>query len=490
MSIFPGTWYITYMTHSGALLYVRKSTVEVEQRSLDQQELACRDLAQRLGLPVLGVVAEEASAYAERERPKFVAALQRAASERLVVVTWAIDRFSRRGAEAVLPLLKTDSPLRLVTVEGDDTSDERQRLIIIIKAEMALQYSTQLGRNVRRAREAARKAGLWAGAEPPYGYLVAGSGKSRRLVLHETEAQVIRELAACVELGSPYYSLAMQLNKNGVPSPRGQTWTAVGVKRVLYNPAIAGFHARNRLDMVRDDKGHPVQTHEPIIPHEMWERLRAKIDRKRRTSGRPTKALLSGILRCSCGYKLGSNATSGPKGAWYRCMGPRDGSRVHPTIQQAPADIAATDLVLGRIIWLGTLEPDHPTFLRVAETWGALTGESEDQTQRATRTDVIDAARAKLERTARREAEGLLDEKTAGNLLREYKQELVIAETRLAELGPTKIDAQALLDTTRESWEPLPLERKRLVIKSVIEAIDLLPGRGSATQRLRPDWVE
>lgn len=470
--------------HAGALLYKRKSTVELERRSLGEQDTAGRELAARLGLPVVADVIEEASAYAERERPKFTAALQRAAAERLVIITWSIDRFSRRGAEAVLPLLKADSPLRLVTVDGDDTADERQRLIIIIKAEMALQYSQQLGRNVKRARASARASGLWAGGNAPYGYQVAGTGRNRRLVIDEAEAGVVRELAAGVLSGAPVGRLAADLNRRGIPGPTGKAWRHMTVKRTLLTPSVAGWLPLGD-DVVRDPDNQPVEAHEPILPVDEWERLQALLKWEKRPGGRPTKSLLAGILRCCCGGPMTRNVD------FYSCANrSRGDGRRHVTIQETTANRLVTDLVLGRLIWLGTLDPEHESVRAVAEAWGQLVGDDSEHDERLRREDAVDTARVRLQRTARLVAEGHLDESQAAGLLAEYRQAVAAAEARLSELGPSRVEISSLLDMTRPQWEALALPRQRTILRAVLRSVDVLPEKGNRQpRRLAAHWV-
>lgn len=467
------------VVHAGALLYKRKSTVELERRSLGEQDTASRDLAARLGLPVLGDVIEEASAYAERERPKFTAALKRAAEERLVIITWSIDRFSRKGAEAVLPLLKSDAPLRLVTVDGDDTADDKQRLIIIIKAEMALQYSQQLGRNVKRARAAARNAGLWAAGRAPYGYQIAGQGRNRHLEVDAAEADVVRDVAARVLAGERIGTIVGDLNRKGVPGPSGGVWRHRTLKRTLLTPAVAGFLPQGR-DMVRDD-GQPVVTHEPILPVDVWDRLQF-LNWEPQPGGRPPKTLLSGLLRCACGAAMGGN---GPK---YVCPAPRGTGQAHVSIGRQQADGLVEDLLLGRLVWLGTLDETDPRVLTVAEAWGAVTGDDADRTERLRRQDAVETATSRLQRTVRMVAEGLVDEADAAPLLADYRQQLRTAEARLAELGPSKVDVGQLLEMTRPQWEALG-PRQRLVLRAAVDSIEVRPGRGPVAQRLHVNWI-
>jgi site-specific DNA recombinase len=234
-------------TQTTAILYVRKSTTEEEGRSLRQQEDALHQYAASHGWDVLGVLQEVESAYAERVRPKFSEAMKRAEETGSVLLVWALDRFSRKGAEDVLrffPRGDAPAPFRLVTLDGIDTSDPDARLMTVLRAEMALQESDRLSKRIRRSRADARSQGLWASGNAPYGYAVKGLGDQRRLAVSPAEQAVVQRMATEVLEGTALRQIARGLNADGVPSPQGKDWHPTTVRAILSNPATAGYLPR------------------------------------------------------------------------------------------------------------------------------------------------------------------------------------------------------------------------------------------------------
>ena len=119
---------------------------------------------------------EVQSAYADRVHPPFSEAMVAAEEAGGVLLVWAIDRFSRTGAEGVLWLFPRSggrAPFRLVSLDGVDTSREEARFQTIIKAELAPQESERIGARIRRARVDARKNGRWISGNAPCGIHVA-----------------------------------------------------------------------------------------------------------------------------------------------------------------------------------------------------------------------------------------------------------------------------------------------------------------------------
>jgi DNA invertase Pin-like site-specific DNA recombinase len=496
---------------AGSLIYVRKSTVEAERRSLEEQEADARALASRLGLPVQVVLREEASAYAERERPRFTEALRLAEERGLVILAWSIDRFSRKGAEAVIPLLprKGAAAVRLVTCDGDDTADPEKRLLIILKAEMALQESERIGRRVTRARAAARAAGAWAGGNATFGYRIVGSGRSRRLEVDPEAAAVIHQMAEAVLAGTPVRTVAARLNAAGVRAPRAASgnWSHVSVKRALMTPALAGWLPHNG-DVVRDAEGAPVVAHEAILSPDTWERLQARLralggrrdDGSRTSGGRPPSTLLAGLLVCPCGYRMGADRSTGH----YRCGGPRGDGRVHTTAKLQAVEDAVSLMVLRRLAALAADDPDAPEVVAVAEAWAGLTGQAGDASERRVRADAVEAAQERLRRTARMVAEGILDHEDAAPMLADYRTALRAAEARAAELGPSTADVSFLMDLAQSAanpegspigpgsaWAALDLSTQRAVLQAVLLGVDVAPadqGARDVEARLSPRW--
>ncbi|MFD9814175.1 recombinase family protein [Streptomyces sp. NPDC059080] len=174
-------------------LYLRKSKNLREddhrrEQSTDTQEASGRRWADRNGYTVRHVWVDLASGYkADAKRPDFDKALA-ALRNRETSALWCymVDRFSRRGARAVLDVIDPvdgTEPGRLIfEYDNLDSANERDKRWILNRAMDAKESSDQLSARTRETKQQQREDGQWVTAQPPYGYRVEIVGKRRRLV--------------------------------------------------------------------------------------------------------------------------------------------------------------------------------------------------------------------------------------------------------------------------------------------------------------------
>jgi len=490
---------------SRAVAYVRKSNVESERRSLREQEALVRRHAEALGMVIVDVVAEEASAYAERERPAFARALQAVEEGHAdAVVAYALDRFSRRGAGHVMALV--DKGLRIVTVaENIDTADSSGRLTVAVMAEAARLESERISQRVRRSKAAAREAGRWHAGPAPFGYRTEGRGLALRLAIVPVEAAVIRDAAERIIAGASLTSIVREWNAKGLRTRRGNAWTRIALKGLLTSPTIAGW-LPHRGDVVRGPDGAPVVAHEAIVPPPTWRRLQVALKARSdaypdaKTVGRPRTALLSGLLRCACGSVLTVGKIGSPRPTKvYRCS-ERTAPGPHVVIRPTVEDVVAR-AVLRR---LAALDPDDDAWTPVLDAWAVLSGASTSDAERLAREDDVAFARERLDRVLRLVADGVISEDEARDAVAPLRDELRRAEARLREVPPPAVDVSVLLDLRSAAddpdadvlapggpWDALGIPVQRRVIAATVERIDVAPtrpGTRDVATRLTYHW--
>jgi site-specific DNA recombinase len=145
--------------------------------------------------------------------------------------------------------------------------------------------------------------------------------------------------------------MAKELNRRGIPAPRGKGWNSNTVRYVLTHRVYLGnqgFGERRggKYYRVGDDgeieqaNGKPTtrrapivveKAHEPLVDIELFERVQEKLaDRAtNNTKARTSDYLLTGVLKCGhCGRSLcgqsGSKTSKTPR-RYYRCPGGNDG---------------------------------------------------------------------------------------------------------------------------------------------------------------------
>ena len=145
-----------------------------------------------------------------------------------------------------------------------------------------------IGERIRDKFAASRRKGIWMGGWAPLGYDV----KSRKLVVNEAQAAVVREIfRRYAKLESPsgiVRDLAARgvVNKYGKPIHRAMLYT------ILKNRTYVG-------EASHKGTAYPGE-HKPIIDRKLWDQVQQILTRNPSSRGRPgasrTPALLKGLI--------------------------------------------------------------------------------------------------------------------------------------------------------------------------------------------------
>lgn len=306
-----------------AAIYARFSSDLQRDRSIEDQIALCRDYADRQGFDVTEIYADRAKSGASLHGREGMQRMLADGRERLfdIVIAETMSRIGRdEGDRANIRKVLTFAGVRIMTpADGEVT-----RLTDGIKALIDSQYLEDLKVMIRRGMAGVTRDGRHAGGQA-YGYR-AVQGKPGELLIHEEEAAIARRIFAdFVEKDLSTRAIAVALNQEGVPSPRGSEWTAstlVGNKKrgtgILMNTLYKGQIVWNRTRMVKDpETGKRVSRPNPekewqfadaphlaIMPAELFDRAQQKLKDQGLTTkpgGRqPIKHLLSGLLKCGC----------------------------------------------------------------------------------------------------------------------------------------------------------------------------------------------
>ncbi len=170
------------------------------------------------------------------------------------------------------------------------------------------------------------KDGCWAGGKAPYGY--AYNKDTKKLVINETEARVVRRIFNDYDSGKTLNAMANTLNYEKV-IPRGKNskgWRQTAVRQVLLNPTYKGIQIVNRHSHISDinkvDLSKAIQITVPaIVSDQIWhiaqERLKNNKHIKPKKQG---EFLLQGIITCGrCGYAYHAVRMKGVR--YYVCRG-------------------------------------------------------------------------------------------------------------------------------------------------------------------------
>lgn len=271
--------------------------------------------------------------------------------------------------------------MRIVAVEGRQTgvidpSNLSDLLITCVDGHANEKYLDDLSNRTLGGQIQNIKHGFLAGQEAPYGYdrmyvdqdgnpkvrVRNGEGyakhKSWRSILVPSDDPEIVErvrwiFRTYVTTNLGMRGIADELNRQGIPSPRGNTWHQGTIRAILNRRTYTGdliwnvkregkhYHCSNgkatprpRAE-VREDTPQVLtndptdwlvieQSHEPLIAKELYEQAQARMSQKRHEKSPKSRVaqayLLSGLVRCGhCGAKMhGQCQTRRKNGKVYR----------------------------------------------------------------------------------------------------------------------------------------------------------------------------
>lgn len=303
--------------------YARYSSDAQRDASLDDQLRNCRAYCTRMGWPEPVDYRDAAISGARNDRPGYLRLLADAARFDVIVVD-DLSRLSRDSVEVAQAIRRlTFAGVRVIGVsDGTDTGRKGHKAEVGLRGIMSELYLSDLADKTHRGLTGRALAGASAGGLP-YGYAVTTTGQR---AIRDDQAHVVRRIYADYLAGQSARCIAVALNREGVPSPRGGEWAVSAiygdVKRgigILANPIYAGRQVWNRSQWVKHpDTGRRIRRERPqaewvttehpelmIVDARTWAAVQAAMKRRGHASGnkgRAPKSLLSGLLRCGdCG---------------------------------------------------------------------------------------------------------------------------------------------------------------------------------------------
>jgi site-specific DNA recombinase len=210
--------------------------------------------------------------------------------------------------------------------DGYDSLREGRELQRVIIGGVNQQYLRDLGKKVHRGLTGQTERGYHAGGLG-YGYRTTVAGLDakgepigHRLEIDEERAQWVRWIFERHTEGWAPRRIVYELNRLGVPSPRGNSWSISALygqqkygTGILRNELYRGRYIWNRSQWTKDYKTGKRQRNERpvhewrikelpalrIIHEDLWAAVQVRLTgHKRPTAGKPKRTLLSGILRC------------------------------------------------------------------------------------------------------------------------------------------------------------------------------------------------
>lgn len=310
----------------GAAIYTRISRdPEGDQIGVSRQEKDCRDLADRLGIPVVKVYSDNdigaSNRTGNKPRPQYQSMLE-AVRDGLIgtIIAYSNSRLTRRPLEWIeLIGLAESGALEIKTVVSgshDLTTADGRAVALTVAAWDAAEADRISERQTASFHHKALQGKPKLQRQRPFGW------KEDGITIEPTEAERVRRAVEEILGGASITSIARRWEEEGVlTSAGGDKWEHSVLKKVLLGWRTAGVRTYHR-EPLYDGTGQPIMgTWDPIISlRERREALRA-LQAHARPKIRQGTWPLAGLLRCGiCSKPLYGAIPSGTRNrATYGC---------------------------------------------------------------------------------------------------------------------------------------------------------------------------
>jgi site-specific DNA recombinase len=450
-------------------------------RSVERQEQDGRKLAQERGWDVVAVFNEwgSASPHARRPRKQWRALVEGVEAGQFdAVILWMEDRSSRDviAAGELVKAAQAVGMTRLVLPSLNyDLSDPEDVAKFYGEIAAAQREAAKTSKRTKRALLEKAEAG-----EPNYGGMRPFGTMGRCKIIGEdgrpqtvpivTEQQaadervLIDKAADRIIAGDSLRGICSDWNDAGVASSRNGPWRNNTLRNLLLSPRMIGKREHNGQLYDGDPRYFP-----PILTQAKWHAVKAVLeDPSRRTTMRAgvPAHLCTGLAFCGvCERPLRARMMHSRYGDPYRvyyCHAPNARGAYHVTRHADKVDALITEAVFAAVESedfnqaadaLGDDDPTKPYYGRLAELQ-TLKDKLEDKFAR----DVISEAAFK------RNMDGFESEE----------------EQCWAAIGRLKDDRvrSHLPHNLRELWPDYSLDRRRAILRAVIDRIDIDPQHG------------
>jgi site-specific DNA recombinase len=334
-------------------------------------------------------------------------------------------------------------------VNARNLQDPDDRYALRIEIAHACRSSDDTSRRLKDQKKERAENGFYNGTRP-YGYTKNGMKQDPQ------EAPVVREIFARFTNGETPYSIAVDLNRRGIPTAKDKAWTEASIRRQLRSKHVAGIN-------VHEGQEIGIGKWPAIIPRTEWDfaqellTFRSSAAQTTRKAQNRRNYLLRGLVICgNCGTTM-----AGCSGITYRCSraNRQDGKKCARTMQAEPLEQFVQDAAV-------TLLTNLTVNTRRAPTAAVSTAEreiAEDEQQLRDLHDMwinkeIDSAQYRQDRRTIQARIRANEKKTVVKV----KQTAAIADL----IGPG----------AKAAWSALTDERKNAVLRFLFSAVVIGPG--------------
>lgn len=302
-------------------IYLRKSRADEALEKIENGNTLLRhkeillDLSEKMELNVTKIYEEIVSGEKLSKRPEMIKLLNDVSNKKYSnVLVMDIDRLGRGNMQEqgiILETFKQSSTKIITPSKVYDLNNEFDEEYSEFEAFMARRELKIITKRMQRGRKKSVADGNYIYTYAPYGYIIKGSGKTRKLVLNKEAAGAVKMIFSMYLNGYGGTKIAEKLNSLGFKTSRGNMFTSNSILSILKNPIYTGelTWQKNGCNQkkLKDEKPNEFLMfkgkHEKIISKEIYTKAMEKLKTKSHPSSpKKLRNPLAGLIFCgSCG---------------------------------------------------------------------------------------------------------------------------------------------------------------------------------------------
>lgn len=226
-------------------IYLRKSRGEEENLEKHRYDLV--EICEEYGWRYVEY-AEIGSSQKLEERPALAKLLKDIENDMYdAVLVMDKDRLSREGlGQATINKTFIENDCLIITQAKRvyDLSDESDMMMSEVEDLMARIEYRAIVKRFKRGKKRGSKQGFWTNGTPPIPYVY--NPLTKGLDVDEKKLEVYRYIVDNFLIGHAPYSIAWELNRKQIPSPRGSIWQPNTIRRILLDETHLGKIISNK----------------------------------------------------------------------------------------------------------------------------------------------------------------------------------------------------------------------------------------------------
>ncbi len=327
------------MVTAKAVISARFSSDNQRDESIDAQVRAIEEYCKKNNIQIVKVFVDRAKSATSANRPEFQNMIKYCEADTTgisMVIVHKLDRFSRDKYDSAMYKQKLKvKGIRVVSVlENLDNSPESLILESVIEG-MAQYYSANLAREVAKGQRENGLRAMHNGGDAPLGYDVTNN---KRYAINKEEAQAVKIIFDMYINGYSYSNIIDKLNDLGYKTKRGNKFGKNSLYGILSNEKYTGvyvFNKTQRKGVNGKRNGHKQKSEDEIIKveggmpqiisKEVFLEAQEMMQKRKKTPGShkaTTLYILTGLIKCECGYAMQGNKRKDKYGndyISYRC---------------------------------------------------------------------------------------------------------------------------------------------------------------------------